>query len=116
MCTSLYSHFIFNILIFQVKILSPDNLLVIRQRGSVLEDVNAVIDKISSSTTYNIKLFSAAVIANGTVVNDAVNKKDDDRQLPNFKSMKESNNSLLQLIIYGLDLEEKPVSYLDIQK
>ena len=99
-----------------MTILSSDNLFVIKQRGAVLEDVNAVIDKISSITSYNIKLFSAAVIASDTVVNDAVNKKDDDRQLPNFKSMNESSNSLLQLIIYGLDIEEKPVSYSDIQK
>jgi hypothetical protein len=81
----------------------------------VLEDVNAVIDKISSLTSYSIKLFSAAVIADNTV-NDAVNQKDDDRQLSNFISMKESSNSLLQLIIYGLDSKEKPVSYSDIQK
>jgi hypothetical protein len=51
---------------------------VIRQRGSVLEDVDAVIDEISSITSYNIKLLSATVIASNTVVNDAVNKKDDD--------------------------------------
>jgi hypothetical protein len=89
---------------------------VIRQRGSVLEDVNTLIDEISSITSYNIKLLSAAVIAGDTVVNDAINKKDDDRQLPNFRSTNESSISLLQLIIYGLDLEEKPVSYSDIQK
>jgi len=111
----LHIHFIFNILIFQVTILSSDNLLVIKQKGSVLEDVNAVIDQISSITTYNIKLLSAAVIASDTVVNDAVNKMDD-RQLPDFKSMNESSNSLLQLIIYGLDFEEKPVPYSDIQE
>jgi hypothetical protein len=84
---------------------------VIKQRGSVLEDVNAVIDKISSTTQYNIKLLSAAVIAN-----DTVNKKVEDRQLSNLISTKESSNTLLQLIIYGLDLEEKPVAYSDIQK
>jgi len=77
----------------------------------VLEDVNAVIDKISSITSYSIKLLSAAVIAN-----DTANQKDDDRQLSNLISMKESSNPLLQLIIYGLDLQEKPVSYSDIQK
>jgi len=91
-------------------------VLVVRQKGSVLEDVNAVIDTISSTTSYNIKLLSAAVIASDNVVNDAVHKKDDDGQLPNLKSMKESSDSLLQLIIYGLDSEEKPVSYSDIQK
>jgi hypothetical protein len=89
---------------------------VIKQRGTVLEDVNALIDQISSITSYDIKLFSAAVIASDTVVNDVVYKKDDDRQLPNFKSMNGSSNSLLQLIIYGLDFEEKPVSYSDILK
>jgi hypothetical protein len=82
----------------------------------VLEDVNAVVNEISSFTSYDIELFSAAVIASDTVVNDAVNKKDDDRQLPHFKSMNESSNSLLQLIIYGLDFEEKPVPYSDILK
>jgi hypothetical protein len=89
---------------------------VIRQRGYVLEDVDAVIDKISSITSYNIKLISAAVIADDTVVNDAVKKKDNDGQLPNFKSMKDSSNSLLQLIVYGLDTDETPVSYLEIQE
>lgn len=117
MCTSLYNHFIFNTLIFQVKILTTDNLLVIKQRGSVLEDVHALIDKISSLTSYNIKLLSAAVIASDTVGNDDVNKEEDDRQLPNFKSVKESSKSLLQLIIYGLNFDDgKPVSSSDIQK
>jgi hypothetical protein len=110
----LYNHFIFNILIFQVTILNSDNLLVIKQTGSVLEDVNDVIDKISSITGYSITFLSAAVISNDNVVHDAVNKKDDDRQLPNLKSMKESSNSLLQLVIYGFD-SEKLVSYTDIQ-
>jgi hypothetical protein len=113
----LYNHFIFNILIFQVRILTPDHLLLVRQTGSVLEDVNAVMDKISDMSKYNIKLFSAAVIADDTVVKDAVHKKDDDRQLTNLKSMDESTSSLLQLIIYGLDnVEGKPVSNSDIQK
>jgi len=89
---------------------------VVTKKGSVLEDVNAVIDTISSDTRYNIKLLSAAVIANGTVVGDGVHKKDDDRQLPNLKATKDSTSSLLHLIIYGLDHEEKPVSYSDIQK
>ena len=115
-CTFLYNHFIVNILIFQVVTLSPDNLLVIRQAGSVLEDVNAVINKITNLAHCNIKLLSSAVIASDTVRNDAVNKKVDDRQLPNFKSMKESKNSLLQLVVYGLDNQTKPVSYSDIKK
>jgi hypothetical protein len=84
---------------------------VIKQRGSVLEDVNALIDRISSITSYSIKLLSAAVIVNNTV-----NKTDDDKQLSNLISTKESSSPLLQLIIYGLNSEEKPVSYSDIQK
>jgi len=90
---------------------------VIKQKGFVLENVNALIDTITFNTSYDIKLLSAAVIANGGgVVRDAVHKKDDDRQLPNLKSMNEPTNSLLQLIIYGLDSEEKAASYSDIQK
>jgi len=89
---------------------------VIKQSGSVLEDVDVLIDTIASITKYDIRLLSAAVIAGDTVVNDAVNKKDDDRQLPNFESMLKSSSSLLQLIIYGLDSEEKLVPHSDIQK
>ena len=89
---------------------------MIKQSGSVLEDVDVLIDTIASITKYDIRLLSAAVIAGDTVVNDAVNKKDDDRQLPNFESMLKSSSTLLQLIIYGLDTEEKLVPYSDIQK
>jgi hypothetical protein len=96
--------------------LIPDNLLVVRRKGSVLEDVDAVIDELSSVTSFNIKLLSAAVIASDNVVNDAIKKKDDDGQLPNFKSMKDSSKSLLHLIIYGLDTDEKPLSYSAIQE
>jgi hypothetical protein len=103
----LYNHFSVTVIIFQVKTLREDNLVVIRQTGSVLEDVDAVIKEISSITEYNIKLLSAAVIANDT--------DDDGRQLHNVKSVKESSNSLLQLIIYGLH-EAKPVAYSSIEK
>jgi hypothetical protein len=82
--------------------------VVIRQTGSVLEDVDAVIEKISSITKYNIKLLSAAVIASDI--------EDDDRQLRDVKSLRESSNSLLQLIIYGLNREEEPIHYSDIKK
>lgn len=95
-------------LVVNVKILSDDNLVVIRQTGSVLEDVDAVIEKISSITEYNIKLLSAAVIASDI--------EDDDRQLRDVKSLRESSNSLLQLIIYGLNREEEPIHYSDIKK
>jgi hypothetical protein len=88
----------------------------------VLEDVDAVIKKISSITRYNIKLLSAAVIASDTDYGDDDDDDDDDddgagdRKLNNFKSRRESSHSLLQLIIYGLDNKEKPLHYSDIQK
>lgn len=106
-----------NIIIFQVKILSHDNLLVVKKRGSVLEDTDVVLQKISSITKYNIKLLSAAVIASDDVAYDEGDDDDDvgsiDRQLD--KSTRNPSNSLLQLVIYGLNSREEPLDYSDIK-
>ncbi|PNF19600.1 hypothetical protein B7P43_G16780, partial [Cryptotermes secundus] len=99
-----------------VKILSHDNLLVVKKRGSVLEDTDTVLQKISSITKYNIKLLSAAVIARDDI--DYDEDGDDDvgnihRQLG--KSTRNPSNSLLRLVIYGLNSREEPLDYSDIK-
>jgi hypothetical protein len=94
---------------------------VIRKTGSVLEDTDAVLQKISSITKYKIKLLSAAVIASDDVdVDDDDDDDDDDdndgnidRQLD--KSTRNSSSSLLRLVIYGLNSREEPLNYLDIK-
>jgi hypothetical protein len=99
-----------------VKILSHDNLLVVKKRGSVLEDTDALLQKISSITKYNIKLLSAAVIASDDVDYDEGDDDDVgniDRQLD--KSTRHPSNSLLQLVIYGLNSQEEPLKYSDIK-
>lgn len=99
-----------------MKILSHDNLLVVKKRGSVLEDTDTVLQKISSITKYNIKLLSAAVIARDDI--DYDEDGDDDvgnihRQLG--KSTRNPSNSLLRLVIYGLNSREEPLDYSDIK-
>lgn len=99
-----------------MKILSHDNLLVVKKRGSVLEDIDTVLQKLSSVTNYNIKLLSAAVIARDDI--DYDEGGDDDvgnihRQLG--KSTRNPSNSLLQLVIYGLNSREEPLDYSDIK-
>jgi hypothetical protein len=103
-----------NIVFFQVKILNHDNLLVIKKRGSVLEDTDAVLQKISSITKYNIKSLSAAVIVSDDPPVAAADDDDStDRQLA--KSTKYLNSSVLQLVIYGLNSQEEPIDYSDIK-
>jgi hypothetical protein len=96
----------FNIILFQVRILNHDNLLVIKVAESVLEDTDAILQKISSVTEFNIKSLSAAVIATDDDTGD--------RQLGNFKSTRNSGGSLLQLVVYGLNSREELVPSSDI--
>jgi hypothetical protein len=85
--------------------------------GSLLEDKDAVLQKISSITKYNIKLLSAAVIASGDDYDDDDNgdNDSDDRKLDNFRSTRNSSGSLLQLVIYGLNNNEQLLNYKDIK-
>ncbi|XP_021934572.1 uncharacterized protein LOC110837076 isoform X2 [Zootermopsis nevadensis] len=94
-----------------VKILNHDNLLVVKVAESILEDTNAILQKISSITEYNVKSLSAAVIADD-------DDDDDDtsyRQLGNLKSTRNSGGSILWLVVYGLNSREELVHSSDIK-
>jgi hypothetical protein len=93
-----------------VKILNHDNLLVIKVAGSVLEDTDAVLQKLSSITNCKIKSLSAAVTASDDDIVD-----DDNRQLSKFKSARDSGTYLLQLVIYGLNSREELLYSSDIE-
>lgn len=90
--------------IFQVKLLDESHIVIVRIEDGVMENINEIVEALSTQTKYDIKVLSAAVLPDS----DVESKLGSDRQnkaslVSSMKTDLSGDDTELTMFIYALD-------------